>query len=85
MSLEDRSSSRGPSPTSLAVSPSVSPSMFVNFALDVDGFRLSCSFLWSVRWFEHSEEIFTSKVGSTDQFDWFMDYVVGLFTSSLDS
>ena len=31
------------------------------------------------------EEIFTSTVGSTDQFDWFMDYFVGLFTSSLVS
>ena len=29
--------------------------------------------------------LFTSKVGSTDQFDWFMDYFVGLFTSSLVS
>ena len=26
-----------------------------------------------------------SKVGPTDQFDWFMDKIVGLFTSSLDS
>ena len=31
------------------------------------------------------EEIFTSKVGSTDHFDWFIDCIVGLFTSSLGS
>ena len=31
------------------------------------------------------EEIFTSKVGSTDHFDWFFDCIVGLFTSSLGS
>ena len=29
--------------------------------------------------------LFTSRVGPTDQFDWFMDKIVGLFTSSLDS
>ena len=29
--------------------------------------------------------LFTSKVGPTDPFDWFMDKIVGLFTSSLDS
>ena len=29
--------------------------------------------------------LFTSKVGPTDQFDWLMDKIVGLFTSSLDS
>ena len=29
--------------------------------------------------------LFTSKVGPTDQFDWFMDKIVELFTSSLDS
>merc|ERR1712107_98464 len=34
---------------------------------------------------EQVEEIFTSKVGSMDHFDWFMDYNVGFFTSSLDS
>ena len=28
--------------------------------------------------------LFTSKVGPTDQFDWFMDKIVGSFTSSLD-
>ena len=30
------------------------------------------------------EEIFTSKVGSMDQFDWFMGYNVGFLASSLD-
>ena len=29
--------------------------------------------------------LFTSKAGSTDHFHWFMDHIVGLFTSSLDS
>ena len=29
--------------------------------------------------------LFTSKVGPTDHFDWFMDYFVGLFTSSMVS
>ena len=27
--------------------------------------------------------LFTSKAGSTDHFHWFMDYIVGLFTSSV--
>ena len=28
--------------------------------------------------------LFTSKAGSTDHFHWFMDYIVGLFTSSVE-
>ena len=35
-------------------------------------------------WLWHGR-FFTSKAGSTDHFHWFMDHIVGLFTSSLDS
>ena len=34
---------------------------------------------------EHVEEIFTSQVGSMDQFDWFEGYNVGFITRSLAS
>ena len=35
--------------------------------------------------FEYTEELFTSQVGSMDQFDWFKDFNVGFFTTCLAS
>ena len=34
---------------------------------------------------ERVEEIFTSRVGPIDYFDWFKDFIIGFITSSLAS